>query len=74
MPIIPRYQFFFFGLCYSCNNYENKDIDCGSYAQNISTWDKNSYENSRYQFEGNYFRKHRELFGRNYKRFGALDY
>ena len=29
---IPRYQKNFFGLCYSCNNYGHKDIDCRTYA------------------------------------------
>ena len=32
MPPIRRYQIFFFGLCYSCNNYGHKAIDCRAYA------------------------------------------
>ena len=31
-PPIPRYQTFFFDLCYSCNNYGQKAIYCRSYA------------------------------------------
>ena len=31
-PPIPKYQFFFFGLCYSCNNYGHKAIYCRAYA------------------------------------------
>ena len=34
---IPRYQIFFFGLCYSCNNYGHKVIDCRAYAHNRNT-------------------------------------
>ena len=73
-PPIPRDQIFFFGLCYSCNNYGHKAIDCRAYAQNINTWSRNSYENSRYQFEGNYARKPRGAFDINCNRFGALNY
>ena len=29
---IPRYRNFFFGLCYSCNNYGHKAIYCRAYA------------------------------------------
>ena len=29
---ISKYQNFFFGLCYSCNNYGHKAIDCRAYA------------------------------------------
>ena len=47
-PPIPRYQSIFLGLCYACNNYGHKAIDCRSYAQNRNTWRRNSYENSRY--------------------------
>ena len=31
-PPIPKYQKHFFVLCYSCNNYGHKDIDCRTYA------------------------------------------
>lgn len=41
-PPIPRYQKNFFGLCYSCNNYGHKTIDCRPYARNRNTWSKNS--------------------------------
>ena len=32
-PPISRYQSFFSGLCYACNNYGHKAIDCRTYAQ-----------------------------------------
>ena len=56
---------FFFGLWYSCNNYGHKSIDCRCYAWNINKWRKNNYENSKYQFEGNYVRKPCEAFDIN---------
>ena len=59
---------------YYCNNYGHKVVDCRAYAWNINTWIRNRYENFRYQFEGNYFRKPHETFDRNYNRFGALNY
>jgi hypothetical protein len=73
-PPIPMYPFFFFGLCYSCNNYGHNAIDCRAYARNRNTWSINSYENSRSQFDGNYVRKPRGAFDKNYNRFGALNY
>ena len=73
-PPRPRYQIFFLGLCYSCNNYGHKAVNCRAYAWNINTWSKNSYENSRYQLEGNSIRKPHEAFDRNYNKFGALNY
>ena len=54
---MPRYQRFFLGLCYACNNYGHKAIDCKAYARYRNTWGKNRYENSRYQVEGNCVRK-----------------
>ena len=30
-PLMPRYQSLFSGLCYACNNYGHKAIDCGTY-------------------------------------------
>ena len=35
---------------------------------------KNFYENSRYQFEGNYVRRPLEAFDRSYNGFGALNF
>ena len=71
---IPKYWICFFGLCYSCNNYWHKAIDCRAYAWNRNTWSINSYENSRYQFEGNYVRKPHGALDRNYNIFGAFNY
>ena len=31
-PPIPRYHNCFLGLCYACNNYGHKAIDCRAYA------------------------------------------
>ena len=73
-PPIPRYQNFFFGLCYSCNNYVHKAIYCRDYTQNRNTWRRNIYEKSKYQFESNYVRNPCGAFDRNYNRFGALSY
>jgi hypothetical protein len=58
----------------SCNNYGHKAIDCRAYAHNRNTWRRNSYENSRYQFEGNYVRNPRGAFDINYNKSGALNH
>ena len=73
-PPIPRYQSIFLGLCYACNNYGHKAIDCRVYARNRNTWRRNRYENSRYQVEGNCVRKSHVAPDRNYNRIGALNY
>lgn len=73
-PYIPRYKSFFFFLCYTCNDYGHKDIDCRFYVRNKNAWSINGYENSKYQVEGNYFRKPTFIFDRTYKLFGALNY
>ena len=73
-PPISRYQSFFSGLCYTCNNYGHKAIDCRAYARYINEWGRNRYENSRYQVEENYIKKSQLAFDINYNRFGALNY
>ena len=73
-PLMPKYKVFFCVLCYTCNNYGHKVIYCRAYAQNRNTWRRNSYENSRYQFEGNYVRKPHVSLDRTYNIFGALNY
>ena len=55
-------------------NYGHKAIDCRAYARNRNTWSINSYENSRYQFEGNYVINIHRSFDINYNLFGALNY
>ena len=65
---------FFFGLCYSCNNYGHKVIDCKAYAWNQNTLSRNGYENSSDRFEGNYVRNPCGAFDINYNRFGSLNY
>ena len=56
-PPISRYQSFFSGLYYTCNNYGHKAIDCRTYARYINEWGRNIYENSRYQAEENHLRR-----------------
>ena len=53
-PPMPRYQSFFSGLCYACNNYGHKAIDYKTYIQYKYNWGRKRYENSKYQVEGNY--------------------
>ena len=73
-PPIPRYQNFLSGLCYACNNYGHKAIDCRTYARYRNEWGRNRYENSRHQVEESYIRKSQLDPGINYNRFGALSY
>ena len=55
-PPISRYQIFFSSLCYTCNNYGHKAIDCRTYARYKNEWGRNRYENSKYQARENYMR------------------
>ena len=48
-PLVPNYQGFFSGLCYACNNYGHKAINCRTYTRYINGWGKNKYENSKNQ-------------------------
>jgi hypothetical protein len=73
-PPTPRYQNIFLGLCYSCNNFGHKAINCRAYAKGRNTWNKSSYENPKNHYEGNYPRKPHEAFDINYNNFGALGY
>ena len=41
-PPITRYQIFFSGLCYACNNYGHKAIDCRTYARYRNEWGRKS--------------------------------
>ena len=71
---MPRYQSFFSGLCYACNNYGHKVVDCRTYTRYRYNLGKNRYENSKYQVEGNYNRGSQLPPNKNYNRFEALDY
>ena len=71
---MPRYQNFFSGLCYACNNYGHEAIDCRTYTRYINEWGKNRYENSKYQAEEKYIRRSQMAPNRNHNRFGAFDY
>jgi hypothetical protein len=42
----PRYQTFFNGLCYSCNNFGHKDVNCRAKSRNRNNYEvytRNSY-------------------------------
>lgn len=69
---MPRYHFFFLGMSYACNNYGHKDIDYKSYARDVNTWRRSSYENSRYQGKDNFVKKLPTTLGSTYNRFGSL--
>ena len=71
---MPRYQSLFSGLCYACNNYGHKAIDCKTYIWYGYNWGRNRYENSKHQVEGNYIRRSQLAPKKNYNRFEALDY
>ena len=73
-PPMPRYQNFFSGLCYACNNYGHKVINCKTYTRYGYNWSRNIYENSKYQVEGNYIRRSQLAPNKNYNKFEALDY
>jgi hypothetical protein len=73
-PPTPRYQNIFLVLCYSCNNFGHKGINCRTYAKGRNTWNISSYENPKNHYEGNYSKNSREVFEKNYNSFGALGY
>ena len=56
-PPMPRYQNLFFGLCYTCNNYGHKAINCRTYIRHTYNWGRNRYENSKYKVAENYNRR-----------------
>ena len=71
-PSLLRYQNFFFGICYSCNNFGHKAIDCRAYGRNRNTWNRSNYERPINQYEDNNLRKSYEAADRNYNHFGVL--
>ena len=73
-PPVPRYQTFFSGLCYACNNYGHKAIDCRTCIIYGYNWGRNRYESPKYQEEMNYNRRSQMGPNINYNRFEALDY
>jgi hypothetical protein len=56
-PPMPRYQNFFSGLCYACNNYGHKAIDCRTYIRSGYNWGKSRHESPKCQEERNYSRR-----------------
>ena len=73
-PPMHRYQNFFSGLCYACDNYGHKAIECRTYIQYKYNWGRNQCENYKYQVEGYYNRRTPMDPNINYNRFEALDY
>ena len=73
-PPMPRYQNLFSSLCYACNNYGHKAIDCGTYIRSGYNWGRRRYESPKYQEVRNYSRRSHMGPNRNYNRFEALDY
>ena len=71
---MPRYQVLFSDLCYACNNYGHKSIDCRTYIRSGYNWGRSRYESPKYQEERNYNRRSQMGPNRNYNRFEALDY
>ena len=63
---MPKY---FLSICYSCNNFRHKAINCRAYVRGINTWNRNGYEN----FKNDDEKSHNE-FDRSYNKFGALIY
>jgi hypothetical protein len=61
-------------LCYSCNNFGYKSINCRASAKGRNTWNRSSYENPKNHYEGNYPRNPREAFERNSNSFVSLGY
>jgi hypothetical protein len=59
-----RYQTIFFGLCYSCNNFVNKAINCRAYAKNRSRYGGYS--------RNNYLKIPHESYNKKYNNFGSL--
>ena len=60
----PRYQTIFIGLCYSCNNFGHKDVNCKDNRRNI-----NNYEG---YIISAYSRRPNEMQRRNYDKIESL--
>jgi hypothetical protein len=60
-----KYQTIFLGLCYFCNNFGHKAINCRAYAKNRSNYGGYS--------RNNYLKKPHEAYNRNYNNFGSLN-
>jgi hypothetical protein len=60
----PRYQTIFFGLCYACNNFGHKSMNCRANNRNI-----NNFESHR---QKDYPRRPSETQRRSYDRFESL--
>jgi hypothetical protein len=60
----PRYQNIFFGLCYACNNFGHKDVNCRDNNRNIN--------NFKIHTQKGYPRRPSETHRRSYNRFESL--
>jgi hypothetical protein len=72
-PPTPMYQNIFRVLCYSCNNFGHKAINCRA-IMGRNTWNRSSYENTKNHYEINCPRNPRKAFDINYNSVGALSY
>jgi hypothetical protein len=52
-PPMPRYQNLFSSLCYACNNYGHKAIECRTYIRSRYNWGRSRYVSLKYQEERN---------------------
>jgi hypothetical protein len=73
-PPTPKYQNIFLGLCYSCNDFGHKAINCRACKKGRNTWNRSSHENPKNRYEDNYPIKPCEAFDINYNSFDALGY
>jgi hypothetical protein len=60
----PRYQTNFFGLCYACNNFGHKVVNCRSNNRNINNFESHT--------QRDYPRRPSETHRRSYNRFESL--
>jgi hypothetical protein len=60
----PRYQTIFFGLCYSCDNFAHKAVNCRENRRNINKYEIHAYNG--------YARRPNETQRRSYNRFESL--
>jgi hypothetical protein len=60
----PRYQTIFFGLCYACNNFGHKAMNCRANNKNINNFESHTQKG--------YLRRPSETQRRSYNRFESL--
>ena len=60
----PRYQNIFLGLCYACNNFGHKVVNCRANKRNINNFESHT--------QNGYPRRPIETYRRSYKKFESL--